>query len=285
MRGNYISRYWKKVTAGLFYLPVVLYVPFLLIKYRLFPNSISLVNFCFDYGGLFFDSKFSMLDKFSRWREYLAKSFLLKRSFLENHFIPDLYLKSVEIEYPFILKPDRGRINNKLQVIKNETEFLDYISHSDGDLFIQEFIDSILEYEVFWLKPPYHEGCVYTITRKKKLNTGDSIYENGGMDLRSKTLIRLIEICESVEGFEYGKLNIKFKTPESLSNGRDFKLLKVAGTGSEITHIYDSSYSVFYKYRLLLNQWDNLLKIARANKDKGFKPVSFFVFIKSILGL
>ena len=56
-------------------------------------------------------------------------------------------------------------------------------------------------------------------------------------------------LCEQIDGWYYGRLDIKFKDYESLLNGKDFKILEVNGIISEPTHIYDptSEGSSFYK--------------------------------------
>lgn len=105
-------------------------------------------------------------------------------------------------------------------------------------------------------------------------NTGNhcqgAIFEDGSEDLKGKTLEKLEEICNSVNGYDFGRMDIKFKNQESLSNGEDFKILEVNGSEAESTHIYDRKYSLLYAYKTLYKQWDTLFKIAKLNRKNGF---------------
>ena len=111
-------------------------------------------------------------------------------------------------------------------------------------------------------------------TLYKICNTGNhcqgAIFEDGIKDIKGKTLEKLEEICNSVNGYDFGRMDIKFKNQESLSNGEDFKILEVNGSEAESTHIYDRKYSLLYAYKTLYKQWDTLFKIAKLNRRNGF---------------
>lgn len=97
-----------------------------------------------------------------------------------------------------------------------------------------------------------------------------AVFEDGRDDLSEKTLEKLEEICDSVTGYDFGRMDIKFKDKESLANGKDFKILEVNGSEAESTHIYDRKYSLLYAYKTLYKQWDTLFKIAKINRKNGF---------------
>jgi hypothetical protein len=97
-----------------------------------------------------------------------------------------------------------------------------------------------------------------------------AIFEDGVGDLSGKTLEKLEEICDSVKGYDFGRMDIKFKGKEALANGKDFKILEVNGSEAESTHIYDRKYSLLYAYKTLYKQWDTLFKIAKINRNNGF---------------
>jgi hypothetical protein len=108
-----------------------------------------------------------------------------------------------------------------------------------------------------------------------------AIFEDGALDIKGKTLNKLIEISASVSGFDFGRMDIKFKDEESLSNGQNFKILEVNGSEAESTHIYDRKYSILYAYKTLYSQWDSLFKIASINKANGIQAMSYFDFFKN----
>lgn len=97
-----------------------------------------------------------------------------------------------------------------------------------------------------------------------------AIFEDGSGDISEKTLEKLEEICNSVKGYDFGRMDIKFKDKKALANGRDFKILEVNGSEAESTHIYDRKYSLLYAYKTLYRQWDTLFKIAKLNRENGF---------------
>ncbi len=97
-----------------------------------------------------------------------------------------------------------------------------------------------------------------------------AIFEDGVYDLSGKTLEKLEEICNSVKGYDFGRMDIKFNGKEALASGKNFKILEVNGSEAESTHIYDRKYSLLYAYKTLYKQWDTLFKIAKINRKNGF---------------
>ncbi len=97
-----------------------------------------------------------------------------------------------------------------------------------------------------------------------------AVFEDGRDDLSGMTLEKLEEICNSVRGYDFGRMDIKFKDKESLANGKEFKILEVNGSEAESTHIYDRKYSLLYAYKTLYKQWDTLFRIAKINRENGF---------------
>ncbi|MEM7184398.1 MAG: hypothetical protein AAF518_26105 [Spirochaetota bacterium] len=100
-----------------------------------------------------------------------------------------------------------------------------------------------------------------------------AIFEDGEGDLQQKSYEKLFQICNAVEGFDFGRMDIKFASPESLSNGKGFKIIEVNGSEAEFTHIYDKKYSIPYAYGELKRQWKLVFQIARKNKEMGMKPI------------
>jgi hypothetical protein len=57
------------------------------------------------------------------------------------------------------------------------------------------------------------------------------------------------QIFRNVEGFYYGRADIRFNTFEELENGINFSIIELNGAKSEPTHIYDPKYSFWHGQR------------------------------------
>lgn len=324
-------QYWEFWSGNIFYFPIIFYYIILCIKYKINPKAILYINPVFRFGGSSFDSKFEMLKNFFHHQEFIAKTILVKSN--EDNLESILKkIKSNQIHFPFIAKPDKSHRGNGVKLIKEISDLKNYLEICKKDFLIQEYISYEKEYGVFYIKYPNGAKKITSITRKilPKLNSkGDktlkelifedyrakflakiyfqknssllnqiipegeilicrtgnhcqgAIFENGFGDIKDKTLSKLLEIFSSVEGYEFGRADIKFKDEDSLSNGKDFKILEFNGSEAESTHIYDRKNSIFYAYKTLWKQWDDLFLIAKKNKLSGMKVPSSKEILKS----
>lgn len=89
-----------------------------------------------------------------------------------------------------------------------------------------------------------------------------------------------------VDGWFYGRLDIKYHSLEELYQGK-FKVLELNGILAEPTHIYDASKITYWKaLKTIRTHWKQLYKIARYNHD--YQNVSYrktFPFIREMLAL
>ncbi len=68
-----------------------------------------------------------------------------------------------------------------------------------------------------------------------------------GKELVTKKLEQTINnILKNINGFYYGRLDIRFNSFEGLEEGRDFSIIEINGVKSEPTHIYDPKHSFWY---------------------------------------
>lgn len=94
------------------------------------------------------------------------------------------------------------------------------------------------------------------------------------IDLSDKINDRLTKtidgICKAIPGFYYGRLDIKFNNWDELCGGENFSIIELNGAGSEPTHMYDPSHSLFFAWREILRHWNILYTISRKNaSEKG----------------
>ncbi|WP_417444996.1 D-alanine--D-alanine ligase [Joostella sp.] len=92
---------------------------------------------------------------------------------------------------------------------------------------------------------------------------------NGNAILDTSLLKTFDQLCSKMEGFYYGRFDIRAKSIEDLKRGENFKILEVNGVGAEPTHIYDPNYKLFDAWKEMLFLWRVTYQIAILNKKKG----------------
>jgi hypothetical protein len=74
---------------------------------------------------------------------------------------------------------------------------------------------------------------------------------------------------KEIEGFYFGRLDIRFNNWEELKQGINFSVIELNGAGSEPTHIYDPRHSLFFAWKEIVRHWKILWRISRLNHRKG----------------
>src|SRR5258705_2339062 len=62
-------------------------------------------------------------------------------------------------------------------------------------------------------------------------------------------------VCRQVNGFYFGRLDIRYNTWEELREGKNFSIIELNGAGSEPTHMYDPKHSVFFAWKEITRHW------------------------------
>ena len=94
-------------------------------------------------------------------------------------------------------------------------------------------------------------------------------------DLISTELEHQIDnIAKSIDGFFYGRFDIKAKSIEDLQNG-NFVILEVNGANSEATHVYDPKHNLFFAYKEVLKHLNYQHKIAKQNHELGHEYIKW----------
>lgn len=87
--------------------------------------------------------------------------------------------------------------------------------------------------------------------------------------LADKELTSVIDnACKKVEGFYFGRMDIRYNTWEELKQGKNFSIIELNGAGSEPTHMYDPRHSIFNAWKEIIRHWNILSKISRINHTK-----------------
>ena len=88
-------------------------------------------------------------------------------------------------------------------------------------------------------------------------------------NLVDETLTRSIdEICKKIDGFYFGRLDIRYNSWEALREGKDFSIIELNGAGSEPTHMYDPKHSVFFAWKEIIRHLNILARISRMNRRR-----------------
>ncbi|MDR3712657.1 MAG: hypothetical protein P4L51_07570 [Puia sp.] len=92
-----------------------------------------------------------------------------------------------------------------------------------------------------------------------------SKFTDGTHLINAKLENLLNEICVRIPGFYIGRLDIKYNTWEELSEGRNFSIIELNGSGSNPTHIYDPGHSILFAWKEMARHWRLIYRIARYN--------------------
>ncbi|MDE5422443.1 hypothetical protein L3073_09515 [Ancylomarina sp. DW003] len=104
-----------------------------------------------------------------------------------------------------------------------------------------------------------------------------------GTHLINEKLVEVFRtIAEPLDGFFYGRFDIKVNSIKDLYEGENIKILEINGTNSEPAHIYDPDYSLFNAYREVIKHMNLVYQISRANIALGIKPMPFSDLIKGL---
>lgn len=77
-------------------------------------------------------------------------------------------------------------------------------------------------------------------------------------------------IAQQVDGFYYGRFDLKCRSLEDLQQGRHFKIIEINGVCSEPTHIYDPQRGTYWAaLRDIARHWRIIYRTARANRRQG----------------
>ena len=218
----------------------ILYAPFAPILAYMWLNRHK-INTCMDNGGFYNSSKYKYL------------------SALPKEWIPRTQLNGFNtLNFPLVVKPDNGQRGKGVQLIAGPTNL-----SIKTDWLFQEYCTLPKECGIF-----YVDGKITSVTGKifkegqpiGSHNLGTTfINENGRINPRLTSAIRTI--ADTLPGFQYGRMDIKFNTWEELQQLLNFKVIEINGLNSELTHIYHPGYSLLKAYKEIFINYKKLLAL------------------------
>jgi hypothetical protein len=83
------------------------------------------------------------------------------------------------------------------------------------------------------------------------------------------------KIATQIDGFYYGRFDLKVKSWEDLYAGQNIKIVELNGVAAEPAHIYDSDHKLLRAYQQVAKHWRIMADIALEQQQRGIRPVSF----------
>lgn len=147
-------------------------------------------------------------------------------------------------------------------------EFL--IFESNGDQTLKEFIESHprASSRLDYLKAKFSEDWEKIHPKGKQIllepignhNRGTKFY-NASHLITPSLVTKTHWIAQQIEGFHYGRFDVKASSEEALKKG-EFIILEINGSNSEPTHIYDPEFNLFRAYQEAKRHFDWQYQIA-----------------------
>ena len=104
---------------------------------------------------------------------------------------------------------------------------------------------------------------------------------NGNNLISDKLLKTFDHLSNQIDGWFYGRMDIKYNDFGNLENGIDFKILEINGIIAEPTHIYDSTnYTYFKALKAIRTHWKCLYEISTINHNQfnvPYKKTKIFI--------
>lgn len=190
-----------------------------------------------------------------------------------DYLIQDLipYPNEVGIFYVRFPNEEKGRVTGIVA-----KEFM--ILTGDGKSTLKELIklDPRYELQLPVLEKELNEKIHTVLPKNEQLNLvpyGNHCRGTKFIDASPKISAKLTEtidaMCQQIDGFYYGRMDLMYNTWEELENGQNFSIVELNGSASEPTHIYDPSHSIFFAWKEIARHITYMFQISQQNHAKG----------------
>lgn len=195
--------------------------------------------------------------------------------FLIQALIP--YENEIGLFYVKLPNQQKGKITGIVS-----KEFL--ILNGNGRNTIKELLlkNPRYEFQLEVLQKEYGEKLNQILLENETINLvpyGNHCRGSKFIDSSHKITPKLEEtfttICNQIDGFNYGRMDIMFNSFEELEKELNFQIVEINGAISEPTHIYDPNHSLWFGWKELTRHFYYLYQISKHNKKNGAKYLSF----------
>ena len=105
---------------------------------------------------------------------------------------------------------------------------------------------------------------------------------NGNHLINKKLVDVFNEVSGQIEGFYFGRYDIRCSSIEDLYQGKNFKILELNGAGSEPAHIYQPGFPLIQAYKDIIHHLKVLTDISKINKRRGVPYYTFLQGMKEV---
>lgn len=78
-------------------------------------------------------------------------------------------------------------------------------------------------------------------------------------------------LAHQIDGFYYGRIDLKYNSIDDLYAGKNFKIIEVNGAASEPAHIYETGYPIGRGFATIFKHWYKLYRISKLNRKSGIQ--------------
>lgn len=111
-----------------------------------------------------------------------------------------------------------------------------------------------------------------------------TLFQDGARLITPELEARIDELAQRLEGFYFGRLDLRYTDEASLKRGEGIALIEINGVTSESTNLYDPGWSLWKAHAVLRKQWATCFAIGHAIRQRdGIKPKSGLRLLRDTL--
>ena len=165
----------------------------------------------------------------------------------------------------------------------------------DGETTVRELIEqnprAILQLER--LNETCQHLMSYIPAMGEKVNLSEignhsrgTFFKDGNYLIDEQLVQTFDEISKDIEGFFYGRYDIRCTGIEDLKQGKNLKIIEINGVAAEPAHMYDPFTSSYFKaLKEIARHWRIIQQVAVANHNKGIPYVKPSFVIRELRNL
>ena len=159
----------------------------------------------------------------------------------------------------------------------------------DGDSSVEELMEQRdrLRFQIDRFKKKHpdimkvipEKGEVFLIEPIGNHNRGTKFLD-GSSHITPELVTVFDDIAASIEGFYYGRFDVKVKDWESMYRGEGIRVLEINGVYSEPAHIYDPHWKLRDAWKEIIRHIKVIYDLSMANRERGYEPSTSSYFFK-----
>ncbi|UXP32998.1 hypothetical protein N6H18_03385 [Reichenbachiella agarivorans] len=105
---------------------------------------------------------------------------------------------------------------------------------------------------------------------------------NGNHLINDKLIAVFDRVSQQIEGFYFGRYDLRCRSLDDLYRGEYFKVLELNGAGAEPAHIYHPGFSLIQAYKDIIHHLQVLTDISILNRKRGIPYMGFFEGLREV---